>query len=131
MLNQLALFFKICGYLMAAFSILFIVHLGFGIAMVTNPSAFESKNPNSSTMPPGFGWLFLFAGLFAVGVGQLVGWSCVAASTWIKNREHYRRILILSGIICLWTPLGTLLGVYSLANLTKPEFKELFPPPYF
>ena len=48
------------------------------------------------------------------------------AGRFIALRRHRMFCLVIAGLICLWVPLGTALGVYTFVILTRPGVIEWF-----
>lgn len=44
----------------------------------------------------------------------------------INKRTNLMYCQVIAGLECLCVPFGTILGIFSLIKLTKPEFKEAF-----
>jgi uncharacterized BrkB/YihY/UPF0761 family membrane protein len=58
--------------------------------------------------------------------------TCVYVGVWFRNQRHHTICIVAAAFCCLSFPLGTILGVFSLIVLMKPEAKYLFgvaPPP--
>ncbi len=60
----------------------------------------------------------------------LVSWTLATlvllAGRRISKRTNLAYCQIVAGLECLCAPFGTILGIFSLINLTKPEVKETF-----
>ena len=100
-------------------------HLLFGIAMVTGWGDFSEGEP-----------AMLFAGWFMIAFAVIfitLGWgyaACLAlAGSYLKQRTRYTFCLVMAGLSCLFAPLGTVLGVFTLLVLLRPSVKELFGQP--
>jgi hypothetical protein len=72
------------------------------------------------------GALFLIAGLFFFLLGQGVAVCVFLTGRFIKQRRHWTFCIVMSALACSAFPLGTLLGVFTLVLLLKPEVKSLF-----
>jgi hypothetical protein len=73
--------------------------------------------------------------VFHYVVGAFVGlFSCfpiihlVLGSTYLNRRLHYMFCLVMAGISCAFFPFGTVLGVFTIVVLSKPEVRAAFPP---
>jgi hypothetical protein len=44
----------------------------------------------------------------------------------LAQRKHYTFCQVMSGVECLFMPLGTILGVFTLVVLSRPSVKPLF-----
>jgi len=114
-------------YVLAAFAGLFslfpILYLGMGLAVITGhfPDS-HSGNP----MPAFMGWFFV---LF--GAAWLVCGLAFAICLWLSGRflaQHRRYVfcLVMAAISCMFTPFGTVLGVFTIIVLMRPSVRELF-----
>lgn len=125
-LEQLSTFHKIGAYILGAFSLCGLPHTFFGILALVKPSFFGP--PGKGTSPAFIGFLFMGVGLGFVTFFLGTAIASHAASVWIRERRRLNAIYVVDGILCLQMPLGTMLGIYSLVTLTKPEVKARFTP---
>jgi hypothetical protein len=44
----------------------------------------------------------------------------------LTRRRRYTFCLVIAGLLCLWMPFGTILGVFTLVTLTKPPVRAQF-----
>ena len=96
-----------------------------GFTMLTDPNAFSSPSkPN--TMPPGFGALFLMAGIFVILAAIAMSILTYLAGQRIKERKGWTFIFVINCILCLVQPIGTVLGVLTLIIIHRPSVKALF-----
>jgi hypothetical protein len=60
----------------------------------------------------------------------LLGWTMAAltavAGRSLTRRRRYTFCLVIAGLLCLWMPFGTILGVFTLITLTKPPVRAQF-----
>jgi hypothetical protein len=74
----------------------------------------------------------LVAGMFvAIGVAMFVLLVAAAvcaylSAQWLAAHKNRTFSMVVAAIACLSVPLGTLLGVFTLIALTKPEARELY-----
>lgn len=120
-LDLLALFHFILGPLTALGSLVFLIHVFVGISMLKG--TLES-GPNPP--PEGFGWLFVIMGLLAIILGWTLGILMIIAGRKLKRRESRTFCIVIAAIECILTPLGTVLGVFTLITLTKASVIQLF-----
>lgn len=114
-------------YVFAGFSALFgclpLIHVTFGVMMLTG--GFAGPNP-----PPD--WL----GLLFVAIGALASvmmWALAVvtglAGYYLRTQRHHTFCLVVAAIECLNMPLGTILGVLTIITLVDPQVKETFARP--
>ena len=120
-LDLLAIFHFIVGGLMALFPCFGFIHVGIGIAMLCG--AFEGGN---EAPPRAFGWLLVvFPGMIIVAAWTLAGFV-IAAGRKLKQRRAYTFCLVMAAIECIFMPLGTVLGVFTILVLMRESVKEMF-----
>jgi len=99
-----------------------IFHLTVGVSMIIA----ALTGPDEAAPMAIFGLVFALIG----GSIILAGWAfavCVAvAGRFLAARRHHTFCLVMAGIECIFTPFGTVLGVFTLLVLTRPSVKEMF-----
>ena len=103
-----------------------IFHLLMGISMLTG-SFFQGETPTGMPFPFSlFGLMFtlipaaiiLLGWAFAIGLG--------ISGYFLLKKQHYLFCMVMAGISCVFTPFGTVLGVFTIVILMRPSVKELF-----
>jgi hypothetical protein len=121
-LNLLSIFHYIVGGIAGLFACFPIIHLVVGLGILI--SSLTQPSPDA---PPALIGLFftLFAGGFI-----LFGWAfavCIMlAGRFISQRKNHTFCLVMAGIECMFTPFGTVLGVFTIIMLIRPTVKESF-----
>jgi hypothetical protein len=122
-LRLLSIFHYVLSGIMAVAGFVPFIHIAMGIAMVSG--AFD-QGPQPFPFPPEFGWVFI---IFAAGF-ILIAWAMAVgigiAGRRISQRRSYLFCLIMAGIECTFSPLGTVLGVFTILVLMKPRVKKMF-----
>ncbi|MBB5864075.1 hypothetical protein [Xanthomonas sp. 3058] len=128
-LKLLSIFHYVLAGITALFSLFPLVHLFLGIAMVTGHMPTQASGSGTSQMDERlFGWFFVvFAGVFIVCGMTLAGFM-VYAGRCIAQRRRHLLCLIVAGISCSFMPFGTVVGVFTLVVLLRPQVKALFAP---
>lgn len=122
-LKLLAVFHYIVGGMMALFSCLPVVHLVLGIVMIVAPETMDS----GGEPPPAFiGWFFALIGAFIILIGWMLAGCVIAAGRCLAKRRHYMFCLVMAGIQCMFMPVGTVLGVFTIVVLMRDSVKEAF-----
>jgi len=121
-LQLLSIFHYIVAGIAALVACFPIFHLTIGVGMII--AALTGSNEAAPMAV--FGLVFALIG----GSVILIGWAfavCVAiAGRFLATRRHHTYCLVMAGIECLFTPFGTVLGVFTLLVLTRPSVKEMF-----
>ena len=122
-LRLLSVFHYVVAGMTALFSMIPFFHVAMGSAIVVG--AFDNPD-NGDPPPPFFGWFFIiFPGIFIVGGLALA--TCVAiAGRCLAKHTRYMYCLVMAAIECMFMPLGTVLGVFTIIVLVRPSTKELF-----
>jgi len=114
--------------LVAMFSCIFIIHIAIGVAMMTSASwAPVAGTPHGAGPPPAFGLIFVVMGSLAVIFGWTLAAMTLVAGRSIAARKRHVFCLVIAGLLCLWMPFGTMLGVFAFVMLTKPHIRAQFP----
>jgi hypothetical protein len=97
-----------------------IIHLAVGIAAVTGAM------DNGSGPPPAFGWIFICIAVVMMAFAWSLAIAIVVAGRKLAAHSAYMYCLVVAGIECIFTPIGTVLGVFTIIVLMRPSVKELF-----
>ena len=113
----------VAGFL-ALFACVFIIHIIIGVAMLVVPEKMLDEAGNQA--PAFIGWIFAIMGGAVVLGGWIFSACMIAAGRFLARKKHHLYCLIIAGISCLFVPLGTVLGIFTLVVLLRPEVKQLF-----
>ncbi|MDD4148941.1 MAG: PrsW family glutamic-type intramembrane protease [Bacteroidales bacterium] len=72
------------------------------------------------------GGVFLFFGLLGFVIVIAFGIMSILTGRFLTQKKHRMFCLIISALECFNAPLGTLLGVFTIVEIEKPEIKKLF-----
>jgi len=122
-LRLLSIFHYVLGGLAGLFSLLPFIHLAIGLAMIYAPE----KITSSGNVSPAFaGWIFVSIASCLILLGWTLALCIILTGRYLTRRKKYQFCLVIGGVECLFIPLGTILGIFSLIVLTKSSVKELF-----
>lgn len=98
------------------------IHLVLGLAMVSG----ELDDGRGEPPPEFVGWFFV-----AIALGLIVGFWTLAVLVAIAGRKlqtqrSYTFCFVIAAILCLFAPLGTVLGVFTIVVLVRASVKTLF-----
>lgn len=125
-LNLLSIFHYVLGAIVGIFACLPILHLVMGLIFLAAPPPTSGPNPP----PPIFfkamgGIMVAFAAMFI-----LLGWTLagclVCAGRCLARRRNRTFCLVIAGVGCLFMPLGTILGVFTIIVLMRPGVQAMF-----
>ena len=122
-LRLLSIFHYVVAGMMALFALFPVIHLTMGLAMIVAPEKWGMKTPEEGMV----GWFFVaFASVFI-----LFGWTlaaCVAfAGRSLGQRRRYVFCMVVAALSCVMCmPFGTVLGVFTIVVLLRPQVKTAF-----
>lgn len=117
-LRILSILFYVMAGIIAAASSLLLIYVAIGIAMILLPA------PNRAGAGTGlimiiFCSVFLLVGLAFAGCNAAVGYC-------ISRNKAYVFTLVIAGMICIFKPLGTALGIFTFIVLLRPSVREIY-----
>lgn len=74
----------------------------------------------------GFGLVVTLMSLAMMLTAWAMAVAMIIAGRGLKQRTKYTYCLVVAGISCIFMPLGTVLGVFTIVVLTRPGVKALF-----
>ena len=123
-LSLLKTFYFVLAGLQAIGGCFPIIHLVIGIVMIASPE--KMGGGGGGLEPQLFGWFFV---AIALGIMAVI-WTMAAltflAGKRLGERRGYSFCLVVAAVLCLFMPLGTLLGVFSIIVLQRPSVKARF-----
>lgn len=123
-LKLIAILHYVLGGIVAASSLLALVHVGVGLSFILSPGTFP---PSDETLFPfEFGWLFLITGLTVLITGLILAICLVISGRCLAKRKGYWFSFVVACVECIYTPLGTALGVFTLVVLCRDSVKALY-----
>jgi hypothetical protein len=123
-LRLLSIFHYVSGGLTAFFACIPLVHVALGLAFVLAPGSASSKPQDGP--PAWFGLVFIVLGGFFVLAGWTLAILKIIAGRCLARRRRRTFCVVVACLCCLFPPLGTVLGVFTLVILSRPAVKALF-----
>jgi hypothetical protein len=123
-LDLLGIFHYVVAGISALFSMIPVIHLAMGLAMVTGHFPHKPGEPD----PAMFGWIFVAIGAAFILFGLTFSALLAYAGRCLRQRRRYTFCLVMAAISCAFMPFGTVLGIFTLIVLTRPSVKSLFAP---
>jgi hypothetical protein len=122
-LQILSVFHYVVGGLAALASAIPGFYMLFGLLFLLAPGSVEVEEARVAEI---VGWAFILV----PGVLVLAAWvfaGCViAAGRCLARRTRYMFCLVMAGIECLFMPMGTILGIFSIIVLVREPVKAQF-----
>jgi len=123
-LRLLSIFHYVVGGLLALFSCFPFIHLFFGLAFLTG--SFPQK-PGEPEFPATiFGLMFTIIPLIFIIGGWTLAILTIIAGRKLSGQKNYLFCFVVAGILCAFTPFGTVLGVFTIIVLLRDSVKNLF-----
>lgn len=122
-LRLLSIFHYVVGGMVALLSLFPLIHLSFGLMFILHPG----KTSRGDGFPEAMlGWFFVIvAGIFIL-FGETLAILIITAGRFLGQRSHYTFCQVMAGVECIFTPFGTVLGVFTLIVLLRDSVKPLF-----
>ncbi|MEA3266496.1 MAG: hypothetical protein U9P42_06075 [Candidatus Fermentibacteria bacterium] len=119
-LHMLAIFHYVIAGLIALVACIPLIHLTVGLSLTVGAIASEE---------PAMGMAGVFFTLIASFI-ILLGWGLAVlvflAGKNLDRQTKYRFCMIGAGVLCIFMPLGTILGVFTLVTLQDDSVKAMF-----
>jgi hypothetical protein len=126
-LHLLSVFHYVVAAMLGLVSLLPLIYLAIGIAMVTGHLDGKGDDPAGRVV----GWFLACGAGFATLAGLSVS-TCVAlGGRFLARHRRYTFCLVASGLACFFAPLGTVLGVLTIVLLMRDPVRALFGRPPF
>ena|SRR5581483_4103950 len=123
-LRLLSIFHYVVGGLIALVGCFPLIHITFGLMVIFAPDGFES---GKGEPPPAlFGLLFVLVGAAIIASFWIFAGCLIASGHFLAERKHYLFCLVIAAIACMCSPLGTVLGVFTIIVLMRESVKQLF-----
>ena len=125
-LRLLSIFHYVVGGIAALFACFPLIHLAFGIALV---SGALKSGPGEQTPPAFVGWFFIAIAALFILVGWSIAIAILLAGRFLARRTHYMYCFVVAAIECLFMPFGTVLGAFTIIVLNRTSVRSLFQVP--
>jgi hypothetical protein len=119
-LKLLSIFHYVAATMAALVACIPFLHFFMGLALATG--AFGDTE--AEARPVGF--VIMLLALVFIMIGWALAALMVFAGRSLATRKRYTFCLVMGGIECLFMPVGTVLGVFTIIVLVRDSVKELF-----
>jgi hypothetical protein len=121
---------SVLHYVMAGFTAMFslfpVIYLVLGIAVLSGAMPVDSSTASSPGEVQLMGWVFTGLGtvffLAMLATAGLVGY----AGRCLAREQRHTLCMVAAGVCCMFMPLGTILGVFTLVTLTRTSVRQRF-----
>jgi hypothetical protein len=125
-LDLLVIFHYVIAGLGALFACFPLIHVGFGIMMISSP---ESINQGASSDPQPtaiIGYIFAIMGALFILLGWTVAIATFISGRYIRLRKKRMFSFVNAALLCIFFPLGTVLGVFTLIVLCRESVERIY-----
>ncbi|MEM9162808.1 MAG: hypothetical protein AAGC54_07035 [Cyanobacteria bacterium P01_F01_bin.4] len=105
-------------------SLITVPHILIGLTTLSTPELFEETGSEFPT--ESFGWLFFGVGGTIFLIMLLLSISLIISAGSLRKRKNYWLSFIIACAACVFTPFGTVLGVFTLIVLSRQSVKQLY-----
>lgn len=119
-LNLLGIFHYVLGGIIILTACIPLLHFLIGAGLIVG--AFASEEIFLAL--PGVVFMAI-AGLVILS-GWALGILTIISGYKLNHRRSYTFCLVIAGFVCIYFPLGTVLGVFTIVTLAKDPVRELF-----
>lgn len=123
-LRLLSIFHYVLGALGCLFACLPLIHAGLGLTMIYAPETFGAHG--APQFPAFAGWLFFGMGLAFFLVGECISVCVLVSGRCLAKRSRYTFSFVVGCVECMFVPLGTALGVFTIVVLSRDSVKALY-----
>ena len=123
-LNLLSIFHYVLGGMLYVFGLFPVLHFMMGVLMLTG--ALGADNPEDEAALRILGCMFVLLPIVFVAGAWTLATLVIIAGRKLARHLSYTFCLVIAGIECIFMPLGTILGVFTIIVLSRPGVKSLF-----
>jgi hypothetical protein len=124
-LNILSIFHFIVGGVVGLTSLFPVIHLIVGLSLVAG--SFSDPELGSGGPPMTlFGMLFVLVALVLIVAGLGLAGCIVATGVFLRQQRNHTFCVVVAGVECIFMPLGTVLGVFTIIVLMRETVKRAF-----
>jgi hypothetical protein len=124
-IRLLSIFHYVVGGLYALLSCIALIYVVLGIVFLV--TAGQARPTHGEQTPPAaLGWIFIAFGTIGFLIGEAFAICVIMAGRKLASLTNHTFVFVTACIECLMMPFGTVLGIFTIITLSKPEVKQLF-----
>ncbi len=124
-LRLLSIFHYVVAGVAAFCSFFPLIYTAVGFVFVAL-SRHPPTNPSQQPPPAALGWALVGVGIFLFLLGAVFALVLAFAGRSLSRRKRYWFTFVVACIECVFIPLGTILGVFTIIVLSRESVKTLF-----
>lgn len=123
-LRLLVIAHYVLAAIMALFACLPLIHIAIGLFVLFGSPAQENPTDFPNEL---FATLFIVVGAISMIVGWALAFCLYQSGRFIDTRRNYTFCFVVAVVACvMFTPLGTILGIFTIIVLSRPAVKAMF-----
>jgi predicted membrane channel-forming protein YqfA (hemolysin III family) len=122
-LRVLSIFHYVVAGIAGIFSLFPLIHVTLGVWMV---SGRFPKDPRGNGPPELIGWFMIAIGVAIIAAGLSYAVLVAVAGRFVGSTRYWTFCVVMAALSCAFFPFGTVLGVFTVIVLSKPEVKARF-----
>ena len=123
-LNSLAIAHFIVGGLMVLISCIPLIHVVIGSLFIWGWCG--NLPETCDQVSPFVGWIFFIVGILAFVFAQVSSILVILSGRCLMKRKRYLFSFIMACVACLFVPLGSVLGIFTIIVLSRESVKQLY-----
>ena len=108
---------------MGFFALVPVLQLIVGVAVLFAP---PPANQQGEMPPSAVGWFFIIIASAFIILGVVIAALIFITGRFLSRRKNHTFCLVIAALECLFIPLGTILGVFTIIVLMRDSVKHLF-----
>ncbi len=122
-LQLLSIFYYVVAVIAGFFACIPVIHLVLGIMMLSGTIPIDDTGQKA---PEFLGWIFIAIALLLITFGVVLAVVMILVGRFLTKRVRYTFCLVAAAVSCLFMPLGTILGIFTIVVLSRPSVKQMF-----
>jgi hypothetical protein len=123
-LKLLSIFHYVVGGIAIFFSLISLPYLWIGAYLLYLPETMPSTDGNPA--PTEIGLFFLGIGIVFLLIFLSLAICMILSGRFLAKRSRYWFSFVIAGVECLFTPFGTMLGIFTIIVLLRTSVKSLY-----
>ncbi|MEP6925391.1 MAG: hypothetical protein ABI954_13065 [Pyrinomonadaceae bacterium] len=125
-LRLLSIFHYVVGGIIAFFACFPLIHLTMGLFFLFAPLPENPQKPGDAAVLKVMGAFFVIIPAIIILIGWTLAILTIIAGRKLSKHQSYTYCLIVAGIVCVFMPFGTVLGVFTIIVLLRDSVKTIF-----
>lgn len=124
-LQLLSIFHYVAGGLLALASLFPVLHVMMGLIMILAPTS-SGAQADEQAIATIFGLMFILVPLMIIATGWIIAGLIIFTGRCLQKRTRHMFCLVVAGLECIFVPIGTVLGVFTIIILIRDSVKQQF-----